>query len=303
MNVVVALAAQALQQQVAVDARGFAQAVATEGVVGPFAFVLHEILHPSEPLPVGLVEVLPLRLLDAFRAGGFRYGLYFRLGQVDGHRFQGAEEHVQIQRRKEEQIDHEQRALKMYGEDDVKHRRKSHSRAVADQVARQVDHSHQYMGQAENIDDIVDGKTQCGGPQQDVAAQQVAGQFATVVYDDRAAAQEHSQHVKGNEHQGRRGVFPHTPPLQITRHADAQRIDALQIRAGHQHQQHDGVQHARRGAFQRKGMGDGRAEPRAEDAHDPRERQILHFVAGVERQRAGDHQMNRGAEYQCEQKG
>lgn len=76
------------------------------------------------------------------------------------------------------------------------------------------------MGQAIDVDDIMDGKSQCQHAEQDVTVENMRGYLGGMMQDNGAATHEQGKQVDDNEDDGRCGIVPHAPPLQVTGHAD-----------------------------------------------------------------------------------
>lgn len=161
VRVVEALAAHALQHQVAVDAHGLAQAVTPEGVVLPLLLVvLHPQLYALEAQEVGLVEVLLLGLGHLFGRGRLLDLPYDRLGQVERHGLQRAEGQVEVEQGEDDDIHHHQRDVIVYGAEAVVERRDAQGQAVAQHVAGHIGMPCHAVGQHEDVGDVVKAEPQ-----------------------------------------------------------------------------------------------------------------------------------------------
>ena len=97
MNIVEALAAYTLQDEMTVQADFLAEAVAAEGAVLPLLFmVLHPEVNALEAMEVCFVEVLFVVFLSPFSLL-FAHFADDRSRQLQGQRFQRAEHEIEIQ--------------------------------------------------------------------------------------------------------------------------------------------------------------------------------------------------------------
>lgn len=71
------------------------------------------------------------------------------------------------------------------------------------------------MGQAENVDYVVAGKEQTEKAQEHIARQEVGDKVLGTIDSGLITAGGSTYTINKDEHQGRSGVGPHAPPLQI----------------------------------------------------------------------------------------
>ena len=107
VHIVEALAPDALQDKMAVQAHLLTEAVASERAVLPFlAMFLHPVVDALEAVQVGLVEVILLFLL-AFLDWNFGYLADEGAWQLERYRLQRAEHEIEVQYGEENNIDGE----------------------------------------------------------------------------------------------------------------------------------------------------------------------------------------------------
>ena len=302
MHIVEALAAHALQYEVAVQANFLTEAVAAEGAVLPlFPVVLHPEIDALEAMEVCFVEVLlvvfhlPLPLFLAHLADdGAR--------QLQGQRLQRAEHEVEIQYREEQDIDGQQPQVIEDGDIGIEDYRQAHRYAVANQIARHIGMAGDAMGKAEDVHDVVDAKPQRAQAHQDVAAQNVGGKLLRRIDIHNAAAHQGGTCINGKHNQDGTRIMPHTLPLQKARHRDVQRVDALQIACTHQCQQHAGMQDAGLSRGNRMAEEGSHKRSGTEDAVHPCQAQVLYPVPRKQAHHTGYHEMNNGRTAQSHEK-
>lgn len=279
VHVVVALRAQALQHEVAVEADEPAEAVAVEVAIGIGLLLLHHIFHCVEAVLVGLVEVV-LRSLHQF---ALRRTFLHRdeFGVADGveHGAQDAERERKVDNHESHLIDDEAHGIEAQREHDEVERGEAQQRAVEHEVVALLELAHQAARQYEDVDDVVERQQHGAQAQQHVARKEVLTDVPGLVDAGEVAAQKQPYEIGEYQRDGGRGVAPHAPPLQVSGHREAQRIDALEVGAHHEVEQHAGMQHAQRGCLKHGDEPQHGEVHRTKDEHDPGLRKVTHRAA------------------------
>ncbi len=300
VHVVVALRTQALQHHVAVETCQAAKAVAVERGVAVRLFVLHHVFHHLKAVKVGFVEVLcfGLRNLYIRRAlvhlaeRGVLYGL---------HRgAQRAEEEKHVYQREEENVYREQYEVEKHGDDHKEKRRHAESCSVEDDVARKFHALYQFVGKSEDVGNVVARKQQSYHSQHDVARKEIFHDVVAAVDVCQVAPCGSTYAIYEDEHERRRGIPPHSSPLQVARHAKSERIDAEQVGAYKKIDEKHGVENAK--SWNRVVGGheeESAAIEQAHQQHNPRLREELHTAACEVKHHQAHHEMGCGGKFNC----
>ena len=189
MDIVVALRAQALQHEVAVETGEAAKLVAREEHVGKGLLFLHEIFQRLEAHEVGAVEVVGLGNGELCFRGRRGYLADNGIGHGVEHGAHDSEEEKHVDNGEEEDIYGKPDEIEIERQDNEVKAHDAERRAIGYEVARELEAAHQAMRQKEDVGDVVARKSQGGETQQDIAAEEVLPHIAQFVHAGKAAAE------------------------------------------------------------------------------------------------------------------